>query len=103
MYYKENYFLIKNESELFEDLLELYYEVKLEESAKGLLEQVISNKEKNQCIKKQYYNIGINNLIKNINLKEENKYIWYIKVHDYDKALKLINEQLLHEENKDNY
>ena len=103
LYYKENYFLIKNESELFEDLLELYYEVKLEESAKGLLEQVINNKEKNQCIKKQYYNIGINNLIKNINLKEENKYIWYIKVHDYDKALKLINEQLLHEENKDNY
>ena len=36
LYYKENYFLIKNDFEQFEDLLELYYEVKLEESAKGL-------------------------------------------------------------------
>ena len=104
LYYKENYFLIKNDFEQFEDLLELYYEVKLEESAKGLLEQVINSMEKNnQYIKKQYYNIGINNLINiNLNLQEQNKYIWYIKVRDYDKALKLIDEQLLHEDNKEN-
>ena len=104
LYYKENYFLIKNDFEQFEDLLELYYEVKLEESAKGLLEQVITKMEKNnQLNKRQFYYIGINNL-NNINpsLKEKNKYIWYIKVHDYGKALKLINEQLLNEENKEN-
>ena len=104
LYYKENYFLIKNDFEQFEDLLELYYEVKLEESAKGLLEQVNNSIEKdNQFNKKQYYNIGINNLINiDLYLKEKNKYIWYIKVHDYEKALKLIDEQLLHEENKEN-
>ena len=104
LYYKENYFLIKNDFEQFEDLLELYYEVKLEESAKGLLEQINNSIEKNnQFNRKQYYNIGVNNLINiNLYLKENNKYIWYIKVHDYEKALKLINEQLLHEENKEN-
>ena len=104
LYYKENYFLIKNDFEQFEDLLELYYEVKLEESAKGLLEQINNSIEKNnQFNRKQYYNLGVNNLINiNLYLKENNKYIWYIKVHDYEKALKLINEQLLHEENKEN-
>ena len=105
LYYKENFILIKNDFEKFEDLLELYYEVKLEESANGLLEQINNIMEKNNNMdnKKQYYNIGINNLINNnLNLKKENQYIWYIKVHDYEKALELINEQLLNEENKDN-
>ena len=39
-----------------------------------------------------------------INFKEKkNKFIWYIKIHDYSRALKLIDQQLLLEENKENY
>ena len=62
------------------------------------------NKKNEQCIKKQYYNIGNNNLINiNIQLNEKNKIIWFIKVHDYEKALKLIDDALLSEENEEEY
>ncbi len=102
LYYKENYFLIKNDSEHFEELLELYYEVKLEESAKGLLERANSTCEKKSNSIKQNYYIGINN---NINLDQcmikNNKYDLYIKVHDYEKAIKLIDEQLQAEDNNE--
>ena len=108
LYYKENDFLLKNDFEQFEDLLELYYEVKQQESAKGLLELVNRNLEKNKENNSNYmknnlassYNYLIN---VDMNFKEKNKYIWYIKIHDYNKALKLIDHQMLHEENKENY
>ena len=37
LYYKENDFIIRNDFENFEDLLEIYYELKHPESAIGLL------------------------------------------------------------------
>ena len=62
------------------------------------------NKKNEQCIKKQYYNIGNNNLINiNIQLNEKNKIIWFIKLHDYEKTLKLIDDALLSEENEEEY
>ena len=107
LFYKENDFLLKNDFEQFEDLLELYYEVKQHESAKGLLDLVNKNIERNKeenHEKKNILSVSTNSLINiDINFKEKNKYIWYIKIHDYSKALKLIDKQLLHEENKENY
>ena len=104
LYYKENDFLLKNDFQQFEDLLELYYEVKQQESAQGLLELVNKNNEKNIENKHFSKNYISNSLIDiNINIKEKNKYIWYIKIHDFSKALKLIEKQIKHEENKENY
>ena len=106
LYYKENDFLLKNDYEQFEELLELYYEVKQQESAKGLLELVNKNIEKNKENKHLSKNnfASSNSLIDiNMNVKEKNKYIWYIKIHDYNKALKLIDHQMKHEESKENY
>ena len=106
LYYKEKDFLFKSDFDQFEDLLELYYEVKQYESAKGLLELVNKNMEKNKENNNKKNNIlsgTINNNLNNINnLNEKNKYIWYIKIHDYDKALKLIDQQMLQKENKKN-
>ena len=107
LYYKENDFLLKNDYEQFEDLLEIYYEVKQKESAKGLIELVNKNLEKNKEIQHQKsatLNISTKNIIKiNKNLQEKNKFIWYIKIHEYAKALKLLDKQILKEENKENY
>ena len=108
LYYKENDFLLKNDFEQFEDLLELYYEVKQQESAKGLLDLVNKNIERNKednHQKKNNSSLSSNSLINiDINFKEKkNKFIWYIKIHDYSRALKLIDQQLLLEENKENY
>ena len=36
-------------------------------------------------------------------MNEKNKIIWFIKLHDYDKALKLIDDALLSEENEEEY
>ena len=36
-------------------------------------------------------------------MNEKNKIIWFIKVHDYEKALKLIDDALLSEENEEEY
>ena len=107
LYYKENDFLLKNDFDQFEDLLELYYEVKQQESAKGLLELVNKNLEKKEIyhqkkIKENKENNNLRNSI-NLSLKEKNKYNWYIKIHDFNKALELIDQQLLHEENKEKY
>ena len=107
LYYKENDFLLKNDFEQFEDLLELYYEVKQQESAKGLLELVNKNIEKNKDEnhqKKNSLSTSNNSIITiDMNFKEKNKYIWYIKIHDYNKALKFIDQQILQEENKEKY
>ena len=99
LYYKENGFLINSDYDKFKDLLELYYEVKQQENAKGLLELVNKNKDKNS---ENFLREGVN-IFNNINLNENDKYILYIKIHDYDKALKIIDKQMLHEENKEKY
>ena len=107
LYYKENDFLLKNDYEQFEDLLEIYYEVKQKESAKGLLELINQHIDINKEIsyqKSAALNISAKNISNiNKNLKDKNKYVWYIKIHEYGKALKLINKQILREENKENY
>ena len=46
LYYKENNFMIKNDFDDIEDLIELYYELKLPESAVGLLKLAEKNKDK---------------------------------------------------------
>ena len=85
LYYKENDFLMRNDFEHFEDLLELYYELKYPESAIGLLKLAEKNK-------------GVYTYLKNKKNEEDNiynnEYILYIKLHEYDKALKMIREQL---------
>ena len=92
LYYKENDFLMRNDFEHFENLLELYYELKHPESAKGLLKLAEKNKDKFEDIKNQK---GEENNIYN------NEYILYIKLHEYDKALKMINENLAIECNQE--
>ena len=90
LYYKENDFLLTNDFEHLEGLLELYYELKHPESAIGLLKLAEKNKDKFMYLKK-------NNDEDNI---YTNKYILYIKLHEYDKALELINEHLAIESNQ---
>ena len=104
LYYKENDFLLKNDFEEFEDLLELYYEVKQQESAKGLLEIVNKNFEKNKentDIKDKNCSNTINDNLINLNINENNKYSWYIKIHDYNKALKLIDQKLSQKDSRE--
>jgi FKBP12-rapamycin complex-associated protein len=90
LYYKEIDFLMRNDFDHFEDLLELYYELKYPESAIGLLKLAEKNK-------------NIYTYLKNKTIEEENiyndEYILYIKLHEYDKALKMIKEQLFNESN----
>ena len=85
IYYKENDFILKNDYDIFEQLIELYYKVKLPESAIGLL----------NLFKKQ-----------NKNSIYKNEYIWYIKLHQYKEGLDCIeeilkNENLINEDKKD--
>ena len=86
LYFKENYYIINKGT--IEDLLELYYELKLPESAVGLLTYV--NEESN-----------IKNLPSSEEQKEseDNEYIYYIKLHNYEKSLDIINKKLKTENN----
>ena len=91
LYYKENDFIIRNDFDHFEDLLDLYYELKHPESAIGLLKLAENNKDKFIYLK-------------NKNKDEENiynnQYILYMKLHEYDKALKMISDNLAVESNQ---
>jgi len=85
IYYKENDFILKNDYDIFEQLIELYYKVKLPESAIGLLNLV--KKKNNNSIYKDEYN-------------------WYIKLHQYKEGLDSIEDSLkndinMNEEEKD--
>ena len=91
LYYKENDFIMRNDFDHFENLLELYYELKHPESAFGLLKLAENNKDKYTYLKNQ------DNDEENI---YNNKYILYIKLHEYDKALKMIDEHLSVESDK---
>jgi hypothetical protein len=92
LYYKENEFLRRNDFEHFEELIELYYELKYPESAIGLLKLAEKSKDIYTYLKKK------SNEEENI---YNDEYILYIKLHEYDKALKMINEQLVVESNEE--
>ena len=78
IYYKENDFILKNDYDIFEQLIELYYKVKLPESAIGLLN--LAKKNNNNSIYKDEYN-------------------WYIKLHQYKEGLDSIEETLKNDTN----
>ena len=104
LYFKENYFLINKGS--IEDLLELYYELKLPESAAGLLKFVQKNettkKRKDSKSPKMLLNKKSNDSNKtNEEDKEFSEHIWYIKLHEYKKSLDIINNRLKYERNKE--
>ena len=96
LYFKENYFLI-NKGDI-EDLLELYYELKLPDSAVGLLKYVQKNNLRGFDSKSS------KNLIAKIQKedKDYNEYIWYIKLHEYKKSLDIINKKLEVEKKEEN-
>ncbi len=71
LFYKESDFINKNDYENFELLIELYYEVKLPESAIGLLKLAKRNNNDNSSI-------------------FTDDYCWYIKLHKYKEALNRI-------------
>ena len=115
LYYKENNFIIKNDFDDIEDLIELYYELKLPESAIGLLKLTEKNKDKirkRNSINNHYdrrslldSNIFTENNHASINFDKKDKdkeYIWYIKMHNYNEALDIIIKQLEKEKNKKN-
>ena len=76
LYYKEKGFEEGNELESIDDFIDLYYKLNVTENGIGLIKLF----ENNPCYEK------INNYDK--------KYIWYINMHDYNKALEIINETL---------
>ena len=94
LYFNENYYLINRGP--IENLLELYYELKLPESAEGLLKY-------NQ--KKEYNSRKETKNKKNCGECKDNDYnelIWYIKLHKYKKSLDIINKILENESNQEN-
>ena len=92
LYFKENSFLINKGP--IEDILELYYELKLPESAVGLLKYV----QKNNL--KRYESTS--SFIKNSQYdKNYNEYNCYIKLHEYKKSLDIINRKLEKENEED--
>ena len=90
LYYKESDFNMRKDFEHFEDLLELYYELKHPESAIGLLKLVEKNKNNYTYLKDK--NKGEENIY-------NNQYILYMKLHEYNKALKMIKDHLAIESN----
>ena len=94
LYFFENDYTNKNWSEDIEELLEVYYELKLPESAIGLLLK-LSEKNKN---KNKIGDIIINMEEKKTK-RNEKEYIFYIRMHDYQNALEIISKLLEKEEN----
>jgi len=79
LYYKENYFRNNNDFSTLENLITLYYELKLPEAAIGILNMAQQN-----------------NRIKN----EDD---WYLKLHRWKDALEFYNRKLLIEPNNSDY
>ena len=88
LYFKENAFLINKGP--IEDLLDLYYELKIPESAIGLLKFV---QKKNGIDPKSL-------MIINKEDQVYNEYIWYIKLNEYKKSLDSINKKKKGKEKK---
>ena len=86
LYYKEKDF---DDNKDIDNLIDLYYKLNVPENALGLINIIEKNENNRFNLEKEY----------------DKKYIWYINMHDYSKALKIINEKLLYEndENKINY
>ncbi len=114
LYYKENNFYLKNDYDDIEGLLELYYELKLPESAIGLLKLTEKKKDKirksnnlqNSFRKRSYESNNFSELRNSFNFdqkdKDKEEYMYYIKMHNYDEALKRIINKLKNEKNKKN-
>ena len=83
LFYKENQLINKNDYDTFELLIELYYEVKLPESAIGLLKLAKKNNNDNGSI-------------------FTDDYCWYIKLHKYNEALNIIKKLIDNDDNKKN-
>ena len=82
LYYKEKDF----ENNIYiniDNLFDLYYKLNVKENGKGLI-KLIENGKKYKDLKDY-----------------DKKYIWYINLHDYSKALKIINTTLIKEKDKD--
>ena len=112
LYFLENDFTNKNGSENIEELLEVYYELKLPESAIGLLlksSEKYKNKNKNKNKigdiidnndKKNERRLSKHKRTKNFEeIEKEKEYIFFIRMHDYQKALEIISKLLEKEEN----
>ena len=77
LFYKQQDF---EDSRNLDDLLDLYYKLNVPENGEGLIRLVESRQ-------KLYYDIK----------DYDKKYIWYINLHNYSKALNIINNKLLKE------
>ena len=84
LYYFEKCFINEKNVDLFEKLINLYYQLGIPEWAYGLINLVDKNKE-------DY--LDINN--------SENKFIWYMNIGEYRKALNMIEEKLSTEKNEE--
>ena len=78
LYYKEKDF---DENKDIDNLIDLYYKLNVPYNSIGLINLVEKNENKRFNLEKNY----------------DKKYIWYINMHDYSQALKIINEKLLYE------
>ena len=78
LYYKEKDF---DDNKDIDNLIDLYYKLNVPENALGLINIIEKNENNRFNLEKEY----------------DKKYIWYINMHDYSKALKIINEKLLYE------
>ena len=107
LYFFETNYLNKEDFDDIKELLEVYYELNLPESAIGLLFKS-SGKNKNKNKRGVYiqerknldsrltqYNPPENNE----DIDKEKEYIFYIKMHDYQRALDIITKLLEKEEN----
>ena len=79
LYYNEKGFETNLSFERIDDIIDLYYKLNVTENGVGLI-KLSETDEK----------------LRNIN-EYDKKYLWYINMHDYDTALKIINEKLSQE------
>ena len=80
LYYKEKSF--ENNLDI-DNLIDLYYKLNVPENGEGLIKLIET--------RKKYQDLN----------RYDKKYIWYINMHDYSKALKIINTKLIKEKDKD--
>ena len=92
LYYKENKFMKKKDFNDIEHLIELYHELKLPESAVGLMK--LTDEKKNKVKRRNTLQFSNRNISDYEQKDKEKEYIWYIKMHNYDEALKIITKQL---------
>ena len=84
LYFKEKGFEDDSNLESIDDFIDLYYKLNVTENGKGIIQFIENNP--------TYEEIKLYN----------KKYIWYINLHDYNKALQIINEKLSKAKEKKN-